>query len=622
MSLVLYLLLVQTALGAIDTLWHHELRERLPAKRAATTELGLHAIRELIYGGIFLGLAWCEWHGLWAVVLASVLLLEIGITIADFIVEDRTRQLPATERALHTMMAINIGIVMAVFAPELWIWMRLPTEIASVSYGALSTLFTLAAIAVAAWSVRDVIAVMRHRRPPQWVREPLSAARAAPARTVLVSGATGFIGGHVVRRLVARGDEVIVLARDADRAVSRFGPHVRVITRWQELSAETLVDAIINLAGAPIFGMPWTRARRRQLLASRIDTTRDLVRFAAGLARPPRVLVSASAVGYYGVCSQELLDENAPPQDIFQSRLCQQWEQAAQSAEAAGTRVVCLRIGLVLARDGGALPQLALPVRLGLGAVLGSGRQWVSWIHLEDLLRLIDFALERPTVRGALNAVAPRAVTHRQFQRVLSRVLHRPLWLRAPAFLLRAALGDMAQLLLDGQRVVPARTLALGFTFRHAHLDRALGDLFAPVPLRAVAAQPPDFYFNGDCPVCRFEMSRYEQHCIATGTQMRFIDATRHTQLLSDCALRSEHLEGRVYLRDHNGQILSGLPALIALWSRMPGYGWLARLFSVPVWHPIASFLYDLVVAPSLAWWARTRRRHGPHAVHDKPRRS
>jgi hypothetical protein len=619
MILVLYLLLVQTVLGAYDTLWHHEWRERLPQRRAATTELALHALRELLYGCTFLALAWREWHGLWAVVLASVLLLEIAVTIADFIVEDRTRLLPATERALHTVMAINVGIVMAVFAPELWIWMRLPTEVAAVSYGALSTWFTGLAVAMFVWSLRNALAVVRHRRPPPWVREPLIAGAVPSSRTVLVTGATGFIGGHVVRRLVARGDAVIVLARDADRAISRFGPHVRVVTRLQDLDSQTRVDAMVNLAGAQILGVPWTQARRRLLLASRIETTRELVQFAAGLTRAPRVLVNASGVGFYGVRDDELLDERAAPQESFQSQLCQQWEQVAQLAEASGTRVVCLRMGVVLGRDGGALPQLVRPARLAAAAVLGSGTQWLSWIHIGDLVRLIELALDKPAVRGAVNAVAPRAVTQLQFQRALTRVVRRPLWLRVPAFVLRSLLGEMAQLLVDGQRVVPARALALGFGFHHTHLERALSDLLAPAPLRAVSAQPPDFYFNGDCPVCKFEMTRYEQHCIATGTQMRFIDATRQAQPLSDCGLRTEHVEQRVYLRDPDGNIVSGLPALIELWSRMPGYGWLARFFSLPGLHPVAAVLYDLVVAPSLAWWARTRRHWSP-AIQDNLR--
>jgi uncharacterized protein (TIGR01777 family) len=185
----------------------------------------------------------------------------------------------------------------------------------------------------------------------------------------------------------------------------------------------------------------------------------------------------SSAIGYYGVRKNEWMDENSTSSPIFQSVLCQAWEAAAMSAENVGARVVRLRIGLVLGRDGGALPQLLTPVRLGVGAVLGKGTQWVSWIHIEDLIRLFEFALDTPAVRGPVNAVAPMAVTQLQFQQGIAVSLHRPLWLRVPAFFLRIALGEMAQLLVDGQHVVPRRAVEAGFTFRFRQLHQALANL-------------------------------------------------------------------------------------------------------------------------------------------------
>ena len=280
-----------------------------------------------------------------------------------------------------------------------------------------------------------------------------------PPRCILVTGSTGFIGRHLLARLRARGDQVIGLRR-GERPPP--GQHI---------------DAVVNLAGAPILGLPWTAARRRQLLSSRLDTTRALIQALADDGQHPPVFVSASAIGYYGVRGDEPLDEQAAPQPIFQSRLCREWEEVACTAEGLGSRVVRLRLGVVLGRDGGALPQLALPVRLGLGAILGSGQQGAPWIHIEDVVRLIEFALDQPQLAGAVNAVAPGHVTHAQMQRTLARVLHRPLWLRVPAFVLRAALGEMAQLLVDGQHVVPARALAAGFTFAHPQLEPALQGL-------------------------------------------------------------------------------------------------------------------------------------------------
>ncbi len=334
------------------------------------------------------------------------------------------------------------------------------------------------------------LAVLKLRKAPEWVRYPIVAGKTPAPRAVLVSGATGFIGGHLVRRLLERGDKVFVLTRDADHALDRFGPHVHIITSLNDVDTNTKIDAVVNLAGAPILGLPWTRARRATLIASRVDTTRALVALMGRLTRPPRVFISASAIGYYGVRADEWIDENGASSPIFQSVLCQQWEAAAASAERMGARVVRFRIGLVLGRDGGALPPLARPVRLCLGAVLGTGKQWVSWIHIEDLIRLFEFALDTPAIRGPLNAVAPMAVTQRQFQHGIAASLHRPVLMRVPAFVLRRLLGEMAQLFVDGQHVVPRRAVAAGFAFRYRELSGALENLLAQPPGRGEIERP------------------------------------------------------------------------------------------------------------------------------------
>jgi uncharacterized protein (TIGR01777 family) len=463
--------------------------------------------------------------------------------------------------------------------------------------------------------VRNALAVLDLRRPPEWVRDPIAAAPSGSGRGILVTGATGFIGRHLVRRLIRRGDRVLVLTRDADRALDRFGPHVRIVTSLADIGGDTRIDAVVNLAGAPILGLPWTRARRAQLIGSRVEITRALADLAARLARAPRVLVSASAVGYYGVRRAEFVDEDASPSGDFQSRLCQEWEAAADAWNGLGARLVRLRIGLVLGRDGGALPHLLRPFRIGLGAVLGSGRQWVSWIHVDDLVRLIEFTLDTPAARGALNAVAPTPVTHLDMQRAIGRALHRPVWLRVPAVMLRAGLGEMSQLLVDGQRVVPSRAVALGFRFRFAHLPQALADLVglegAPVcsleaQQRAATAQ---VYFNGECPVCRAEMDHYAALCARTRPHIEFIDASQHPDDFADCGLRREHLERRVYIRDAAGRVISGMPALVALWSTLPRYRLLSRFFNLPVLRQASVMLYDHLVSPNLARWAEKRAR-------------
>jgi uncharacterized protein len=497
-TLFFTLLILQTLLGGFDNLWHHEVTERLPAKRSAAHELTLHAARELVYGGLFIQLAWFEFRGSWSILVVTLLAVEIVITLADFVIEDRTRRLPPLERVLHTLLAINYGMMLVAFSPTLRDWWSQPTSIVTVSYGAYSGLFSLFALGVIVWSVRNTLAVLRLRRPPEWIRNPIFAHEMSndSSRNVLVSGGTGFIGGHLIRSLLARGDRVIVLTRDADRALDRFGPHVRIITATSQLDERERIDAVVNLAGAPILGFPWTKARRRKLIGSRVTTTRSLVGLCGRLVHPPRVFISASAIGYYGLGGDDPLDETQPPQPIFQSRLCQEWEAAADAAEGVVVRVVKMRIGLVLGRDGGALPQLAMPVRLGLGAVLGDGKQAVSWIHIDDLVRLFEFALDTPMLRGALNAVSPRAATHAQLQRMIANVLHRPMWLRIPAFMVRALLGEMSQLLVDGQHVIPARATGAGFDFKHPNLGEALTHLLGHS--RPFELTSGEIYYNSE----------------------------------------------------------------------------------------------------------------------------
>jgi uncharacterized protein (TIGR01777 family) len=479
MKMVFALMSAQVVLGAFDNLWHHEITERLPAKRSAAGELSLHSAREALYGFLFFALAWYEWRGPWALLIGAAVLSEIAITIADFLVEDRTRRLPPFERVLHTILAISIGLVIAALVPVLMRWAAMPAEIAPVHYGPVSWMFTVFAAGVSAWSVRNLLAVLKHRRPPEWMRNPIVPGTNEARRTILISGATGFIGGHLVRRLVTRGDQVIVFTRNPEHAHDRFGPHVRIVQNLESIDASTRIDAIINLAGAPVVGIPWTQARRRTLLASRTGPTRALADLCTRLIRAPKVFINASAIGYYGVRGNERLNERAEPQTIFQSHLCRERENAALAVEGLGTRLVQLRFGLVLGRDGGALPPLALPVRLGAGAILGSGKQWVSWIHIDDVVRLIELSLDAPMLHGPVNAVAPHPATHRQMQRAIARTLHRPLWFRVPAFMLRTVMGEMAQIFVDGQRVVPTKALTAGFAFRHRYIGPAIQNLLS-----------------------------------------------------------------------------------------------------------------------------------------------
>ncbi|HEY6644694.1 TIGR01777 family oxidoreductase [Povalibacter sp.] len=302
--------------------------------------------------------------------------------------------------------------------------------------------------------------------------------RPSMGRTWLITGATGFIGSHLIKPLLRRGDRVIALARRPVHARRQLGAKVHVVASLDEVPAETVIDGIVNLAGECILGLPWTAARRRKLLASRIDTTRAIVELCHRLHPRPAVLVNGSAIGYYGVRGDEPLDENMPSQAMFQSRLCSEWEAAACAAAVDGVRVTCIRTGVVLSGDGGALPRLARPVRWYAGAILGTGHNWLSWIHIDDLIRLLLQTLDNGRYTGAINGTAPEPVRYEEFYRLLGRALHRPIWMHVPAAIIKAGLGEMSQLLLEGQRVIPRRAQELGFEFRYSTAARALSAIY------------------------------------------------------------------------------------------------------------------------------------------------
>ena len=294
----------------------------------------------------------------------------------------------------------------------------------------------------------------------------------APAG-VLITGASGLVGSALVPALEAGGARVSRMGRRAgpEPGTLVWNPDARSIPR----PALEGFDAVVHLAGESIASGRWTQARKARLLGSRVGGTRLLCETLAALERPPRVLVSASATGYYGDRGGEVLDEGCAPGSGFLAGLARAWEESTAAADARGIRVVRLRIAPVLAPRGGLLAPLRLPFRLGLGGPLGSGRQWMSWIALDDLIAAIRHVLSRDDLRGAVNAAAPGAVTNREFTRTLARVLCRPAILRVPAVVLRVVLGEMAdEALLASTRVEPRRLVASGFTFRDPELEPAL----------------------------------------------------------------------------------------------------------------------------------------------------
>ena len=300
-------------------------------------------------------------------------------------------------------------------------------------------------------------------------------------KTVLVTGATGFIGRFLVPELLADGWRVIVYARPPlDRVINILGPSVSVVLSLEELQDQPRIDACINLAGEGLFNRRWTASRKQVLMDSRIGVTRQLRECFERLDTRPEVLISGSAIGYYGMHGGDVnLAEQDKSGDDFAADLCRLWEKEARNMETLGMRVCLLRTGIVLHPGYGALSRMLPPFRLGLGGRMGDGHQVVSWIHIRDMVSIIQFLLRDSSLSGAFNATAPHAVTNDQLAQTLSSTLHRPCLLPMPGPALRMLLGESASLLLGGQRVIPTRVVEHGFSFAFPKLDDALKDLLA-----------------------------------------------------------------------------------------------------------------------------------------------
>lgn len=299
---------------------------------------------------------------------------------------------------------------------------------------------------------------------------------------ILVTGSTGLVGSALVSELKQAGHTVCRLVRPGTHAEQLRG-HEGFDVGWNpstgELGAAAVgADAVVNLAGASIAEGRWTTERKKVLRNSRVETTRALVNALAKMAARPRVLVSASATGFYGNRGDEVLNEESAPGSDFLSEIAREWEAGAEKAEALGIRVVRMRFGVILAKHGGALPQMARPFRFGVGGKLGSGRQWLSWVSLEDVVAICRLALENGVMRGPVNVVSPKPARNVEFTTALAKALHRPAIFPAPAFALRLMLGEMADgLLLSSQRVVPAELEKQGYKFQDTDLATTLGRL-------------------------------------------------------------------------------------------------------------------------------------------------
>lgn len=471
-TLLWILISIQIAMGAFDTLYHHEMTERLAWQPSQRHELKLHGVRNLLYALLFLTLGWLEIHGIWAMAVIAVLVVEVVITLMDFVEEDLSRKLPASERINHTLLALNYGAILVLLLPVLFEWAGRSTAITMISYGYWSILAVGSAAGVFLFGIRDLAVVGRLARLSEACAKGLVDVL-SERQTVLVTGATGFIGSRLVSSLSEAGHQVIALVRNPAKAEA-LHPPITLITDLDQLPADAKIDAIVNLAGEPISNGLWTEAKRRKIVGSRVAMTDGVIRLVARLERRPAVLINGSAIGWYGLWQDQVLTESAKSHVCFSHELCEAWESTANRAVEYGLRVVCLRIGLVVGTEGGFLTRMLTPFEFGLGGRMGSGRQWMSWIERDDLIRLIAHAIAKPDVSGPINATAPIPVTNRKFTEELGLRLGRPALFPIPAALLHGMAGDLAdELLLGGQRVIPNKALSSGFVFRHETLRSA-----------------------------------------------------------------------------------------------------------------------------------------------------
>lgn len=306
---------------------------------------------------------------------------------------------------------------------------------------------------------------------------------------VFITGGTGLVGKRLIRRLRERDDSVVLLTRRPAAARESFGESCTVVEgdptqegRWMEAVANC--DAVINLAGENLFAKRWNEDFKKRMYESRVKGTEHVVK---ALARAPKtaggeakVLVSASAIGYYGPHGDEEVTEDSPAGSDYLAKLCVDWEAAAKAGEAQGLRVALVRVGVVLDREGGALAQMLTPFKLGMGGPVGSGKQWMSWVHHEDLVGLLLLPLGNRDLCGPFNGTAPQPVTNKDFGKALGRTLGRPAFMPTPGFMLRLMLGEVAEVITNGVRVLPKRGQAAGYSFKFPDIDGALRDIFKP----------------------------------------------------------------------------------------------------------------------------------------------
>lgn len=472
MNTVLILVTIQGLLGAFDTLYHHEYTEKLPWKESARKELMIHGIRNFFYFVIFISLGWVEWHGIYAYIFGAIFCFELYLTLWDFVVEDQTRKLPATERITHTILTLNYGLVLATFAPILYEWSFTETAFVGVNHGILSWIATLYALGVLVWTMRDLLSAFRVKK-----RDLPTMNLKKAGQRFLITGGSGFIGQKISQILINAGHDVTILSRNHEKTAGQLKGNFRLVSSLKEVTQH--FDVIINLAGESISTKRWSQKRKEALFESRLSVTKQINEYIDRINEKPALLISGSAVGIYGMSDESVFTEQSTAEkECFSRDLCLAWENEALKAKDKGVRVVLVRTGMVLGFDGGALPEMLVPFDLFAGGKFGTGQQWVSWIHIDDFIGLVAHIINHEMIDGPMNATAPTPVRNEELTKTLAKVMKRPAILAIPAFNLELLLGEMAtEILLDGQKVLPEKALESGYQFTYATLEPALQNI-------------------------------------------------------------------------------------------------------------------------------------------------
>ena len=473
MTTILTLFTIIGLLGAFDTLYHHEIKERLPWRPEVKSELKAHALRNVFYGIIFLSLGWMQWNGFFAWLFLAMLLTEIAVTFWDFALESKVRKVPAPEIIVHTLLGIVYGATLSFLIPEVLTWSESSSGFTFVEYGFFSVIMSVYALAVWVFALRDFSRAKEIDNFKQVYKMNLEDKN----QKVLITGGSGFIGSKIAQTLINDGHEVTVLTRNFKASIEKFSKQITLMESLQ--GCEKPFDIIVNLAGEKI-NQRWTKQSKESILNSRIEITDEVVSFIKNAKTKPRLLLSSSGTGIYEASlTKEFTELSEVRKGTLTSDVCMAWEEKANEAKEY-TRVVTLRTGLVLATDGGMLAEMLTAFDLCVGGKLGDGKQMMPWIDMHDLLGIVEKVMNDESIDGAVNATAPNPVSNMEFSQTLAKAMRRPMFLTTPTFMMYVLFGKemVDELLLKGRIVLPQKIQEHGYEFRFQRLEKSTNNLF------------------------------------------------------------------------------------------------------------------------------------------------